>query len=245
MYFQSERKKNYFYQLDNIILKEVSANPYLGLIISNDLKWTPHITNTCKKASSTLGFVRRNLQNCPKQTRITAYISLVRSTLEYGATIWDPHTQKDIDRLESIQRKAVRFVYNDFQSREPGCMTKMLSDLDLPTLQTRRRNLRLSLLYKIAEGLLPAIPPEQYLEPIRNKRKIKAKTFSDCVSKNVVQQYETRNSRAFKVPSNKGTMQYKNSFFPKTIPEWNGLANQVVTAGSLDIFKTRLPCDTN
>ena len=134
-----------------VFLKEVTNNPYLGLSISNDLKWSSHINGVCKKASSTLGFVRRNLQNCPKQTRLIAYVSLVRSLLEYGSTIWDPHTQKEVDKLERIQRQAARFVTRDYHSKDPGCVTKMLRELNLPTLQQRRKNLRLTFLFKIAD----------------------------------------------------------------------------------------------
>lgn len=47
-----QNTSNFFYQLNNIILKRVLNNPYLGLLISEDLKWTPHIT---KMANSTLG----------------------------------------------------------------------------------------------------------------------------------------------------------------------------------------------
>jgi hypothetical protein len=54
----------------------LSDNPYLGLQISNDLKWSIHINNVCKKANATLGFLRRNLRNVPENCRKTAYISL-------------------------------------------------------------------------------------------------------------------------------------------------------------------------
>ena len=87
----------------------------------------------------------------------------------------------------------------------------MLSDLKLPTLQQRRRNLRLSFLFKIAEGLTPSIPPDMYLKKIQDKRKITARNFSDCVSKNIVEKFVTNNSRAFQIPPNKGTVQYKSS----------------------------------
>jgi hypothetical protein len=60
------------YQLNNHILQEVSDNPYLGLQISNDLKWSIHINNVCKKANATLGFLRRNLRNVPENCRKTA-----------------------------------------------------------------------------------------------------------------------------------------------------------------------------
>jgi hypothetical protein len=41
-----------------------------------------------KKANATLGFLRRNLRNVPETCRKTTYVTLVRSIMEYGATIW-------------------------------------------------------------------------------------------------------------------------------------------------------------
>ena len=191
------------------------------------------------KANASLGLLRRNIQHCPATTRKTAYISLVRSTLEYGATIWDPYTQTEIDSLEAVQRRAARFITRDFKSREPGCVTRMLNNLDLPSLETRRKHLRLTFLFKIAEGLVPAIPPESQLIPIRNKRKIRAKTFQDCVTNNFVEHNQLNNSRCFQVPSSKSDI-YKNSLFPKTIRQWNQLDDSVVSAPSPDTFKQRL-----
>ena len=110
---------SHFYQLNNTILKEVPANPYLGVMISNDLKWNVHINNICNKASSTLGFVRRNIQNCPIQTRRAAYLTLVRSQLEYAAAVWDPYTSKEME----TKKRAARFIIRDYKSRETGCVT--------------------------------------------------------------------------------------------------------------------------
>ena len=136
----SNKGRNKFYELNSYILKHVDNNPYLGLIISKDLKWNAHIDQISKKASSTLGFIQRNLRKCKPQCKKTAYISLVRSTLEYGATIWDPHQENNIYKLEKIQRKAARFITNDYRTREPGSVTKMLSELEIPTLQNRRKD---------------------------------------------------------------------------------------------------------
>ena len=80
-------KSQKIYTLDGHILQQVQNNPYLGLQISEDLKWTTHITNVAKKANSTLCFLRRNLRFCPKECKKTAYISLARSTMEYGAIV--------------------------------------------------------------------------------------------------------------------------------------------------------------
>ena len=225
--------------LCSTILQEVPTNPYLGINISNDLKWNTHVSSVISKANSSLGLLRRNLHHCPATTRKTAYIALVRSTLEYGATIWDPYTQTEINRLEGVQRRAARFITQDYKSRDPGCVTRMLNDLQLPPLQTRRKHLRLAFMYKIAEGLVPAIPPDSQLKPVRNKRRIRAKKFQDCVSQNFVEQNEINNSKCFIVPSS-NTDIYKNSLFPKTIRQWNQLEESIVSATSPDSFKQRL-----
>ena len=106
-YILSVRKSSaHFYVLNNTILKEVKTNPYLGVTLSDDLKWTTHIGKITSKASSVLGFLRRNLRFCPPQVRKTAYLALIRSTLEYASNFWDPSQQGQIDKLERLQRKS-------------------------------------------------------------------------------------------------------------------------------------------
>jgi hypothetical protein len=89
-YMLSLRKKiQGSYKLDGHTLEQVPSSPYLGVQIQEDLTWKEHINNVTEKASSTLGFLRRNLQHCPRECRKIAYIALVRSIMEYGAIIWD------------------------------------------------------------------------------------------------------------------------------------------------------------
>ncbi len=232
-------KSSQYYELDNTILEEVQSSPYLGVQVSNDLSFNAHTSTISSKASSILGFLKRNLQHTPSHLRRTAYLSLVRSTLEYAATVWDPYTQKQIDSLEKVQRQAARFIAKDYRSRSPGCVTKMLKKYELPSLQQRRKELRLSLLYKISEGLIPAIPPEDYLQKVENKRKIRAKKMTDFVSCNIVDKHQQCNSRCYLVPrANK--LPYKNSFFVRTIQDWNSLDDDTVSAGTLAAFKAKL-----
>ena len=54
-------ESNFRYSLNNTTLKEVPNNPCLGILLSQDLKWSDHIANITKKANSTLGFLRKKL----------------------------------------------------------------------------------------------------------------------------------------------------------------------------------------
>jgi hypothetical protein len=50
------------------------------------------------------------------------------SVLDYSSTVWDPYLQTDIDRLESIQRRAARFGDNDYERKTS--VTELMKKLD-------------------------------------------------------------------------------------------------------------------
>ena len=232
------------YSLNKTILKNVSTNPYLGVLFSEDLTWSNHIEKITKKANSTLGFLRRNLRRCPTKCKKTAYLSLVRSTLEYGSIIWDPFLKKDIEAIERIQRSAARFITGDYRSRTPGSVQNLLEKLNLPSLQDRRKHLRLVFFYKLVEGLVPAMPYQNFLTSSKPGRLVKAKKNSDFISKNPVSNFVRNNDRTFNIPHYKSE-QYKNSFFVKTCIEWNSLDNSVVNIKSVNSFRTTIEKQLN
>ena len=101
---------------------------FLGVTITNDLKWNTHITNVCTKANRTLGFLRRNLYSCPPDVKEAAYKGLVRPVLEYGSSVWDPHTHGLQEELEKVQNRAARFVTGNYVF-ETGSMIGILGQL--------------------------------------------------------------------------------------------------------------------
>ena len=89
------RKKNpikYNYRMGNHILERVPSAKYLGITLSEDLRWNTHINNICKKGNSTVAFIRRKLRIPSRQIKTNAYKTLVRPTIEYSSSIWDPYT---------------------------------------------------------------------------------------------------------------------------------------------------------
>ena len=83
--------KLFNHSLTGQVLEEVIDAKYLGVTLSNDLLWSKHIATMTNKANSKLSFLRRNLKGCPEKLKQTAYFSLIRSFMEYGATVWDPY----------------------------------------------------------------------------------------------------------------------------------------------------------
>ena len=115
------------------------------MTISSDLKWHNHISHITAKASGTLGFIRRNVYNCPPEVKSLAYISLIRPQLEYVSAAWDPYLFGDIQRLEKVQRRAVRFVFRDY--KYTTSVTSLLERLHWPLLSTRHTNSRVTRKY--------------------------------------------------------------------------------------------------
>ena len=117
---QKEIPLKFDYLLHSHILQPVDNSKYLDVTISNDLDWGPHINDITTKANKTLGFLRRNMKNCTRKVKTLTYTSLVRPVVEYSSLVWNPSKNQQISEVEQIQRKAARYVFNDYRDRSPG-----------------------------------------------------------------------------------------------------------------------------
>ena len=81
------------------------------------MSWRNHLKQITARAYKILGLIRRSFTStlCPTAKK-NLYLSLVRSQLAYGSQIWRPHLIKDIMDLERIQRRATKYILNDFHS---------------------------------------------------------------------------------------------------------------------------------
>lgn len=112
---KQKSKPSNIYKLGADTLSRVDSYPYLGVTVSSNLSWHGHVSCISTKASRTLNFIRRNIHGCSPEAKALAYTSLVRPFLEYAASAWDPYLVGDINRLEGVQRRAARFVCNDYR----------------------------------------------------------------------------------------------------------------------------------
>ena len=208
------------YTMGGHILEEVKSHPYLGVELSSDMSWNKHINQISTKANIILGLLRRNLSCCDGSTKSIAYSALVRPLLEYCHTIWDPHQQSNKDTIEKVQRRAARFVSNDYSRK--SSVTKMLTQLEWDTLETRRTRARLRLIYKETHGLIPS-------------------NITHLISNNQLRPETRLNTGKFifkHIFANKNC--YQKSLYPKTLPVWNLLPETIRCAPTLQTFKDRL-----
>ena len=128
--------------------------------MNNKLSRAENISNTVSKANKVLGLLRRNIYSCSPFVKETAYRSLVRPRLKYCSSIWDPYHQEYENKLESVQRGAARFLCIDV--RRQGHVSDILRDLNLKTLEDRRKISRLILLYKSVHNIVAINIDEHY-----------------------------------------------------------------------------------
>ena len=162
--------------------------------------------------------LRRTLSACSADVKAKAYLSLIRPKLEYGSEAWNPHTNKDVKRLENIQRQAAHFVFQDF--RRTTSVTLLIQQLDgtafKPDIFSTSQNV---CFIKSSISLL----------------------VSPCFSphfQHVSSSIRRNNSLCYQQPNSKVDV-YAYSLYPRTIRIWNRLpeAIHVVCAPSISAFK--------
>jgi len=205
------------YQLNDHVLSTVDQHLYLGVLLHRKLSWSQHISYITRKATRTLNFLKRNLSNCSPEVKAAAYVSMVRTSMEYAAAVWDPHQVGDIQELEKVQRRAARWVMNDYGRY--NSVTTMIQHLDWDTLKKRRMIIRLQTLFKIMYNEYALKIPTHYLPMTRHTR-----------------QYHPLH---FTLP-NSSTVTYQQSFYCKTINEWNHLPISTIEQDNLNLFTNQL-----
>ena len=177
----------------------------------------PHINNIAAKANRTLNFLKCNLSCCSSDIKATAYLTIVRPVMEYAADIWDPFHQNNIQKLEKVQRRAARWVLNDFSRY--SSVTRMIEHLTWPSLELRRKISRLQTLYKIIHTHYSLTIPPLFTSMERSTRLYHPSRFVLPISH---------------------TNSYQQSFYTRSIRDWNNLPSYLYECTNFDSFSTGL-----
>ena len=129
-------------------------------ILYNKLHILWYINSITTKANKTLGFLRRNINISSTTVKEQAYKSLVRPSLEFASSVWEPYTKENIIQLEQVQHRAARYVTNCYHNI--SSVSNMIEHLNWRSLADRRSDARLVMLYKISHELV-AIPKTDIL----------------------------------------------------------------------------------
>ena len=105
------------YSIDARIIPFFESQRDLGVIVSDTLSWSHQCDLVCSKAYRALHVIRRNV---PPTSHIRLkkqlYLILVKSHVSYCCQLWRPYLLKDIQSIERIQRRATKYILNDYDS---------------------------------------------------------------------------------------------------------------------------------
>ena len=196
------------------VLAESDAEKDLGVIIDKKLTFQKHISQVTAKANRILGVMRRTFDHLNDKTFVQLYKSMIRPILEYGHSVWSPE-QKCLQReVENVQKRATKLIGRlknmPYQER--------LRELKLPSLQFRRLRGDMIDTYKYTSGIYKTTSPK--LEPYTGR--------------------EVR-GHSKKLAKHQVSLKVRSSFFSeRIITTWNNLPEVVISAQSVNSFKSQL-----
>ena len=95
------------FYFDSILIKKVSEEKDLGIIVKSDLGWTSHIKLRRGKALSTLRMLKRNPLPLNTKTKLNLFKSMVIPVLLYGSACYQLNVE-EMKLLEGAQRNACK-----------------------------------------------------------------------------------------------------------------------------------------
>lgn len=207
------------YSLDGIKLESSLAEKDVGVWITPDLKPSLHTSKMAAKANSILGQIKRTFVSRKKELLVKLYKTYVLPHLTYCSPACRPYLQKDINKLEAVQRRMTRMV-SEVKGRDYDTRLKLLGLLPLACQHEVNDGV---MMYKI----------------MNNKVNLDPKMFFSSVG-----DISTRTTRATENDllsiQKSRTEQRRQSFARRGARQWNSIPRHIRQKASLITFKREL-----
>ena len=117
-------------RLSNKTVETVSSVRLLGIQLDDKLNFSLHVRNICKSAANHLSaLIRLNNFLCFEGKRVLIN-SYFMSNFNYRPLVWMFSNATSLKKIENLQKRALRFLYNNYQLTYGEVLdkTKMLRD---------------------------------------------------------------------------------------------------------------------
>ena len=123
----------------------------LGIKIDDRLKCNLHIDRICLKSANQLNALVRLKRFLGNEERKVLINSFVLSNFSYCPLVWMSTNAKSVHKIEAIQKRALRFILNHYESSYKGLLKKSGN----PSMNLRRTRLLCIEIYKTVHNLNP------------------------------------------------------------------------------------------
>ena len=132
-------------------IKCVNSMKLLGVTVDKQLNFKLHVGEIFVKAARQLNVLRRLSKYLHVSSKLAIYKSFISSTFEYCPVAWIFCGKTNSSKLDKLNKRAIRIVYNDqFSSHE-----KLLKDANALSLSMLRLKFMIIEVYKCINELNP------------------------------------------------------------------------------------------
>lgn len=219
MRFEAKNKKTreIIVELNNKTIRKVKTYRYLGLVVDEELNWGAHIEGMIKKLSGLISASKHASPYMTKNTKLIFYNACVHSIFTYLASIWGNTTKMNLSRLQRLQNRAIKNIYNLPYETRTSYLYERFPVLPISEVVKQEQ---CKLIYRIDRGLLKSMVKlkrhaDEHEYSTRNANHL----YSDCIF---------RTTRGLKLPSY------------SAIKSYNGLPNHLKNEEKYTKFKKEL-----
>ena len=153
--------------IDGKAIKSEHTVKLLGLEIDSKLKFESHISNLCKKSAGQLNALSRLNSFLGYEERKVLINSFIYANFNYCPLVWHFCSKKSLNKIETIQKRALRFLHRDYESDYETLLKKSVKC----TMEVRRlRNLALEI-FKTLNGQNPSFMKNLFSKSTNSRRR--------------------------------------------------------------------------
>ena len=156
---------NFYLTYTNEALSVVTCEKILGVFIDNNLTWTNHTDAVAKKIVSNLWLLSRIKTYLTIHQRVQFYKSYVQPHIDYCNTIWGGTSQRNLDRIYRLQKRACKIIL-DYKYEN---IADSMEELKILNIYERIYLKKAKFMFKISKSLTPKYINEMFhLRPLNN-----------------------------------------------------------------------------
>ena len=220
IFSRTHQHTQHIYTINGNPIKRTNSVKDLGISITENLDWNLYLQQIKSKSDRLTYTILRTFKTHNLDTYKVAFKTYIRPILEYNTSAWTPYKKSDIIIVESIQRAYTKKVCQRLNLKFNNYLER-LSIMGMKTLEYRRLEFDLVLLYKIIHNLILL-------------------DLKGSISRSTSTYNLRRHSFHLDYNFTCNTQIRRQFFHLKTISVWNKLPEHLVSSQNLELFKIRL-----